>query len=197
MLTCAKCHQFSAFIDENRLCSRCARRTRQKIYELTVVGFGETEAIPYTRDKAILSKTEWISLRAKINKYYNTVSSEDIESYNAEIKKEGRGGRQRRLADNPGFIYLLSSSVGLYKLGRTIDMEKRFYNHERTWPIELKIVHTISVNQVIACETFLLRMFKDKQKQGEWFALNEDDVRWLKSLDTDELEGMVADAMGV
>lgn len=196
MLTCAKCHQFSAFINENRLCNRCSKKHRQKMYDLMIVCFESKDAVPYLRNRTILSKSNWIELRAKIDKYYNSVSNDDIDAYNAEIRKENKIAK-RRLINEPGFIYLLSSSVGLYKIGRTIDMERRFSDHVRTWPVELKIVHQVPVNQVVSCETFLLRRFRDKQKQGEWFDLDESDIEWLKSLDTDALESIVADALGI
>ena len=82
-------------------------------------------------------------------------------------------------------------------LGRATDPQKRFTEHSRDWPIKLEMIHSISVNQVVSCETYLLRTFRNKKKQGEWFDLAAEDVAWIMSLDTESLENLVADALGV
>jgi len=195
MLTCAVCLKFSAFINEDRLCRSCQRKNFPKTHRLKVSFVGTTKAIPYDESGRILSHSKWTEIKKRAEHYYNNISSDDIEAFNAEIKT--RVKKKIRMVGDEGYIYLLSSSVGLYKIGRAADLQKRFSEHTRDWPIRLDMIHSIPVSQVISCETYLLRTFRNKRRQGEWFDLAAEDVAWIVSLDTESLENLVADALGI
>lgn len=87
----------------------------------------------------------------------------------------------------PGHIYLLEAENGLYKIGRTTQaVEDRKRQLERDYPLKIRLVHSFEVDDCLVIERQLLDRFAHKQKQGEWFALDDKDVSKIISLSTNK-----------
>ena len=82
----------------------------------------------------------------------------------------------------PGYIYLLHCE-GWYKIGRTTQKpEDRMAQIDTAMPFETTLIHAISVEDSGAVEQRLHAKFSDKRWKGEWFKLDEADVKYIKGL---------------
>lgn len=93
-----------------------------------------------------------------------------------------------------GFVYVLHaviepstygwsrSSVGPYKIGFTFDFSRRFRELRAIAGITLTLVHTIEASDPQTIEKAIHQYFKAKRVSGEWFALDDADVRLLKQM---------------
>jgi len=81
-----------------------------------------------------------------------------------------------------GFVYLLRSDTGYWKIGRTVNPASR----EKTFGVKLPFVvrfeHLIETNDMIALELRLHNHFSKKRVDGEWFDLSSEDTAYIKSL---------------
>lgn len=78
------------------------------------------------------------------------------------------------LSSNNGYVYIIHLN-GYYKIGRTIDPEKRFGEYTKLMekPQTICCIYTENYKQV---ENELHKMFKKKRTNGEWFVLSDDEV---------------------
>jgi hypothetical protein len=77
-------------------------------------------------------------------------------------------------------VYLMSSNTGLYKIGKTTNIDKRLYDFT-TLPLGIALVRHWEVDNYDNLESELHSYFRDKRDDGEWFRLTEDDVAFLNS----------------
>lgn len=98
-----------------------------------------------------------------------------LEWWDGAIKR--RAGR----FEPDGHVYLLGGG-GFYKIGKAKRPDRRIGQ------LAIQLTWRVSVEHVIECEDYsvaereLHRHFTDKRRNGEWFALEEDDVVWIKSI---------------
>lgn len=81
-----------------------------------------------------------------------------------------------------GYIYLITSKDGLYKIGLSKDVMSRIKTLGVTLPFEIEPIHTIKTDDMVGLEKELHSRFESKRIRGEWFALETDDVEYIKSL---------------
>lgn len=74
------------------------------------------------------------------------------------------------------FIYLIVSPTGIFKIGRSVDIDGRIKS--LNYP-GLKLHHCFYTWHSTIHEKLLHDVFKDKQVEREWFNLNEQDVELL------------------
>jgi len=83
--------------------------------------------------------------------------------------------------NNAGFIYLAKDNTGLYKIGRTVDIDRR-EGTLKTGNISYRTIASVFVPNAAKEETALHHYFKEKNVGGEWFMLNDDDLDMLVSV---------------
>lgn len=84
---------------------------------------------------------------------------------------------------NPGgYIYLLKSTSGYWKIGRTRNPDDRIQTFTVKLPFEVEYEHLIPCSDCIIAERQLHAQFADKRVNGEWFALTPEDVEEIKSI---------------
>lgn len=112
-----------------------------------------------------------------------------FELEEAELLRRQRVYLQHKLEEKQqgkqpasGFIYLLESDQGHYKIGRTKNLTTRFPKFDTFLPFNVILLHTFKAKDYVAVEKQLHERFKDKRGRGEWFALTPEDVAWLTSL---------------
>ncbi len=88
----------------------------------------------------------------------------------------------KQLRDRPGHVYLIRSSSGYYKIGRSKDPNDRMATFGVKLPFEVEYDHLIQCGDMYAVESELHQKFVLKRKNGEWFDLDEYDVEWIKSI---------------
>lgn len=81
-----------------------------------------------------------------------------------------------------GYVYLLESN-GLYKIGYSNHPETRLRRLMTGSACQITIVHTIYTALFREIEHRLHNRFWKKRVHGEWFALDESDVTYIKELD--------------
>jgi hypothetical protein len=81
------------------------------------------------------------------------------------------------------FVYLLWTSAGMYKIGYTSNPKSRLATY-KAMPFQCGWVCLIESTDARNLESQLLERFKDKvlPPKREWFALNDEDVEYIKSL---------------
>lgn len=113
-----------------------------------------------------------------------SVSSDDIDWINKERARVKAENERRKYT--PGFVYLMKSSNGYYKIGRATNVDIRNKQHLRDYPIAIDVIHFFFCRNCVKGESYLLKMFGDRRLQGEWFELEPDDVKFITSI-TDEI----------
>lgn len=80
-----------------------------------------------------------------------------------------------------GYVYLLGGG-GYYKIGRSRNVSRRMRQLEIQLPWPVEVLHTIPCEDHHASEKALHERFAGKRANGEWFALDDEDVEWIKGV---------------
>lgn len=88
----------------------------------------------------------------------------------------------RKRTSTEGYVYLVQSVTGAYKIGRTIDPNNRLKTFNVKLPFEVEYVVTIKTPNMYQLETDLHNQFAEKRVNGEWFNLSPADVNYIKGL---------------
>lgn len=83
---------------------------------------------------------------------------------------------------NPGYVYLLQSPTSAYKIGRTRDPNNRMRTFGVQLPFEVDFICVIKTGDMYELERRLHERYADKRIRGEWFALDSEDVEYIKGL---------------
>jgi hypothetical protein len=85
------------------------------------------------------------------------------------------------LKTSPGYVYILSTDHGWYKIGKSIDVSERVKQISPKLPFTVEVEHVIKTNNYTVTERALHAAFESKRTNGEWFRLSDIDLKWLKS----------------
>jgi hypothetical protein len=88
---------------------------------------------------------------------------------------------QRKKATR-GYVYLVQSPTGYYKIGRTNNPNNRLKTFGVQLPFEIEFVALISTDDMFDLEAQLHKKYETKRTGGEWFALDPADVEYIKGL---------------
>lgn len=125
------------------------------------------------------------NLTGKFTKYpYMDIGLEELLIYNNFLNGiEPRTFVPRKNFDKKkGFVYLIHAENGLYKIGKTLDVEKRMIPFSVHFPMKWELDTVIETPDYHLLEIFLHDMFNYKQVIGEWFGLNEYEVALIRCL---------------
>ena len=82
-----------------------------------------------------------------------------------------------------GYVYLVQlGDQNMYKIGLTIDPQKRIKAIGTKLPWGLNLIVLIKAEDRFFLETQLHNKFHHKRVSGEWFALDPEDVEYIKEL---------------
>lgn len=84
--------------------------------------------------------------------------------------------------DRRGFVYVIGCGCSLYKIGRSKNMELRLRALQAGNPRKLVIEHVFQSEDAVADEERLHYLFARKRKRNEWFALDTNDLSFLRSV---------------
>lgn len=145
----------------------------------------------------IFTRQEWEAWKADVDAFFSAQSDEAIEVYNCSRdydsnhyyhetlgyfdKKEPKR-KQAPPPPVPGYIYLIESEDGCYKIGRTLDMGVRFRGISNSLPYKTTLKHSFRSLNYIDRETELHGQYADKRLNGEWFRLDPADVEAICAL---------------
>lgn len=89
---------------------------------------------------------------------------------------------------NCGYVYLMRSGNGYYKIGISKKVEGRLDGLKRQFPVEIEVIHYIASKQYRDVERYLHRKYESKRIEYEWFNLESKDIKWIKSLKDYDLD---------
>ena len=84
--------------------------------------------------------------------------------------------------EKPGYVYLIRSQDGYYKIGKSADPTTRIRAMGVILPFEIETLHLIYSRDYHRTERYLQDKFAQARVRGEWFRLTEADVAWIQSL---------------
>jgi hypothetical protein len=80
----------------------------------------------------------------------------------------------------PGYIYVLKSATGLYKIGRTANPTSRLYSLRCADPT-IEPVLFVLTRGAVTLEAALQARHESSRMRGEWFALKASDIEQIKA----------------
>lgn len=81
-----------------------------------------------------------------------------------------------------GYVYVIEGAT-LYKIGATKSTAaSRMRALQIGSPVELRIIHAIVTDSPYQLEGLIHKRMKAKRRVGEWFALQPEDLAWIRSL---------------
>lgn len=86
------------------------------------------------------------------------------------------------MTDRPTYALLQEINGTHYKIGLTTDPDKRMNTFSVKLPYKVKFVCLIETEQMHKVEKMLHQRFANKRINGEWFALDAEDVEYIKGL---------------
>jgi len=135
----------------------------------------------------LLDHTQAKNYIAALTAFYEIVTPEEISAANqypelkADIEHEKRID-QLPPANRPGWVYLLASSLGYYKIGCTKNPESRMKAFAAQLTFHATYIALIKTDDMVKLERKLHIRFGAKCIDGEWFDLEDADVEYIKSL---------------
>ena len=99
-----------------------------------------------------------------------------------EAPKRNKRRQFLRDVEPTGYVYLVSAYNGLYKIGKTNDIEKRLRGLKTMSPVPLKLIHTIETITPLKLEAKLHKKYDRCRAHGEWFMLSKDEVFEISAL---------------
>ena len=103
------------------------------------------------------------------------ILSNEIEEYLKPKEKTKHKDKSKA-----GFVYLLEGENGKYKIGCSVNPERRCKELCLSSCENHKLVHTIASDDMYALEKMCHTIFKDKKSHSEWFKLSDIDVSLFK-----------------
>jgi len=193
MGACTSCYKYTMLT--NGLCKLCGRalsgrgkilfrrRTNGEVEDILGFDTKEDGIIPMRRGGVIVSLDDWIMLTERVARFYETITPSQIKKYNKRV------GFLRLTADpSPGgpiegYVYLLRSENGYYKIGRAKDMGIRLSSIQRSFPVEIKMVHCFATRDYVGAETHLHRRYSEyRMDLCEWFSLPNWAIEYITSI---------------
>jgi Meiotically up-regulated gene 113 len=92
---------------------------------------------------------------------------------------ESEGTSKEAPADADGYVYLDKSGKH-YKIGRSNNAGRRFYEIDLQLPEKLTVVHHVKTDDPAGIERYWHERFAEQRANGEWFALTRHDVKAFK-----------------
>ena len=84
--------------------------------------------------------------------------------------------------DGSGYVYVLEAEdKSCYKIGCSKDVTKRILQMRPNLPFKVRLLHTTKVHDRYTVERDLHEMFAYRRRNGEWFELNEADLKLIEA----------------
>lgn len=99
--------------------------------------------------------------------------SHHLESQNAKLGTQNRAG----------YVYLLfDHESGRCKIGRAKNWQKRAKQFGVDLPFRSSVFHVIRCRDMVSAETMLHDRYRQYRTNGEWFALNDNQIEEIKAI---------------
>lgn len=81
-----------------------------------------------------------------------------------------------------GYVYLAYCDTGHYKIGVSKKPDQRIKHFDTQMPVEITKVYTFYSDDCYRTESILHKRFEMKRHKGEWFNLDDHDIRLIKTI---------------
>lgn len=132
------------------------------------------------QDCEITRNQSYIEITADMRLFMYAIQYEVECRQTRAIQKAAK--EKSRATKKSGYVYLLESATGHYKIGRTIDPDNRIRTFGVKLPFEVEYACIIGTSDMYGLEMRLHNLYAQKRVNGEWFDLEIDDVAYIKSL---------------
>lgn len=86
-----------------------------------------------------------------------------------------------------GYVYLIKADNGMYKIGKTQNLNRRIFEFGVKIPMRTELLHSFESDDYTAAEDALHRKYAEFRDHGEWFALTESCVSEICAIKDGEL----------
>jgi len=134
---------------------------------------------------------EWREIKHKIDNFYSTFTSADIQRSNdlilnppqREYPKEEKGVKGvKERKPKSGYVYLLHHN-GLYKIGMAKSITQRLTQISPVMPHKITLVCSVKTADMFFLEATLHERYAEKRMNGEWFSLSPSDVQDVMNME--------------
>ena len=116
-------------------------------------------------------------LRRIVESQKRKLEAKELRTKKKELKQKFE--QQKRTS---GFVYILRSENGYYKIGKAMNVKSRLIAWQRTFPVKIDLLFSFACNDRNKVEKILHRKYAKKRIEIEWYALDENDLRYLSSI---------------
>jgi hypothetical protein len=134
-------------------------------------------------DGSAMNTTEIHDLIGDLTDLLHNTDTAGIEEYNERrekrlaLKRHLLGTKER--SSKTGFVYVAEGLKSQYKIGLSSDPDTRIKEYTKL-PFEVKLVYLIKTFDMDLLEKHLHDAFVDKRIRGEWFSLEDADLKWIR-----------------
>lgn len=104
------------------------------------------------------------------------------ESDPVDVARVHNLAKPNRRKGRRGYVYLLKSLDGYYKIGKSVEPAARIRSLGVVLPFPIETEHFFSCDDYSEAEAALHRKYADFRLKGEWFDLPDTEVAWVKSI---------------
>jgi hypothetical protein len=83
-------------------------------------------------------------------------------------------------ANTKGYVYFIKCG-DYYKVGATKDIYRRFHALQVANPQDITLFHVVKTDDMRLTEKLFQSMFGRIERRGEWFALSEKNLQYIKA----------------
>jgi hypothetical protein len=80
-----------------------------------------------------------------------------------------------------GYVYIMYSKSGHYKIGKSIDPFDRTRTIGTLMPFPVHLVYAAKMDDMNGTERFLHSIFRHSRVHGEWFNFTRENLQWIIS----------------
>ena len=199
MGACKSCFKYTMLID--RLCKGCSKalrgqgpilfrnRTNGEVGDILGFKAEKDGLIPMHREGRIVSLGDWMTITERVARFYENITPAQINKYN----KTNHTLRISLVSNTSeaieGYVYLLESSNGYYKIGRAREVGARLSTIQRSFPVEIKLIHCFRTTDYVSAEKYMHRRYSEyRLDKCEWFSLPQWAIEYITDIKDFELD---------
>lgn len=153
-------------------------RTIQELHEKT--GISRKTLSKLVNKESVMIKYETIITLCKL---FNCDISDLLNLLDEEDYKKQQDIKNKKIIEKKkGHVYFIKDpEINLIKIGRSKELEKRFYALNKEFNENLEVVHKIYTDDCYSLEKILHERFDRVRFSGEWFKLSDEDIEKIKT----------------
>lgn len=153
-------------------------------------GFPESLS-PTDNNGFVRTRESWNDICKRVDLFFSIITDEQIEKYNNDLNDHYENEekqrhieykqqeKEKKSSKKEGYIYLLHSEVGYYKIGKAVDPWSRGQTIGTEHAYKVNLIYVARCTDRAKVERLLHQTLAEYRMNGEWFNLPPDKVEWL------------------